>query len=126
MALQGLAADPALAGARPERQNARWWIDAIPENRRKHLRIWLWAGAALTATTLVVGGITRLTESGLSIVDWAPIVGSVPPITQSDWQEAFDRYKQYPEYARLRPDMTLSEFREICFWEYLHHTCLAP
>jgi cytochrome c oxidase assembly protein subunit 15 len=120
MASRGLAGDPALAETLPESKSARWWIDEIPAARRKHLRIWLWTGAALTATTLVVGGITRLTESGLSIVDWAPIVGSVPPITNADWQEAFDRYKQYPEYVKLRPDMTLSEFKEIYFWEYLH------
>jgi cytochrome c oxidase assembly protein subunit 15 len=82
--------------------------------------MWLWTGAALTAGTLVVGGITRLTESGLSIVDWAPIVGSVPPLNDADWHEAFARYQQYPEYAKLRPNMTLSEFKYIYFWEYLH------
>jgi len=82
--------------------------------------MWLWTGAALTATTLVVGGITRLTESGLSIVDWAPIVGAVPPLNDADWHEAFARYQQYPEYVKLRPGMTLSEFKVIYFWEYLH------
>lgn len=96
------------------------WVDEIPENRRRHLRIWLWAGAVLTATTLVVGGITRLTESGLSIVDWAPIVGAVPPLSDADWHEAFSRYQQYPEYVKLRPNMTLGEFKFIYFWEYLH------
>jgi cytochrome c oxidase assembly protein subunit 15 len=80
----------------------------------------LWAGAGLTAATLVIGGITRLTESGLSIVDWAPIVGAVPPLSDADWHEAFARYQQYPEYVKLRPDMTLSEFKQIYFWEYLH------
>lgn len=99
---------------------APWWVESIPEPRRRRLRIWLWAGAALTACTLVVGGITRLTESGLSIVDWAPIVGAIPPISDQDWQEAFARYQQYPEYRLLRPDMTLSEFKYIYFWEYLH------
>ena len=98
------------------------WAEEIPAKRRRQLRIWLLLGAALTALTLVVGGITRLTESGLSIVDWAPIVGSVPPITNADWQEAFARYQQYPEYLKLRPDMTLSDFKQIYFWEFLHRS----
>lgn len=98
------------------------WVVSIPANRRRALRIWLLVGAALTALTLVVGGITRLTESGLSIVDWAPIVGAVPPISDADWQAAFARYQQYPEYVKLRPDMTLSDFKFIYFWEFLHRT----
>ncbi len=96
------------------------WVEAIPESRRKHLRRWLWTGAVLTASTLFIGGVTRLTESGLSIVDWDPIVGAVPPITPGDWQEAFSRYQQYSEYVKIRPDMTLGEFKYIYFWEYLH------
>lgn len=98
------------------------WVAEITPQHRRNLRIWLWAGALLTAFTLVVGGITRLTESGLSIVDWAPIVGSVPPITDAQWHEAFARYQQFPEYIKLRPDMTLSDFKFIYFWEFLHRT----
>ncbi len=120
METQGIAHQPALAQRTIDESGSPSWVEAIPENRRRHLRIWLWIGAALTACTLVVGGITRLTESGLSIVDWAPIVGSVPPISDADWQDAFARYQQFPEYAKLRPDMTLSEFKQIYFWEYLH------
>src|SRR5690606_26765994 len=104
----------------PQTDASLAWVDDIPEPRRQHLRIWLWSGAALTAATLVVGGITRLTESGLSIVDWAPIVGAIPPLTDEDWQDAFGRYQQYPEYVQLRPNMTLSEFKFIYFWEYIH------
>lgn len=118
MATQGLVHQPAVAEA--AHAPAPSWVASIPEARRRHLRVWLWTGAALTASTLVIGGITRLTESGLSIVDWAPIVGSVPPLNDADWREAFARYQQYPEYAKLRPDMTLSEFKYIYFWEYLH------
>lgn len=118
MAAQRLVHQPAIADARPEGYPG--WVDAIPPARRRHLRMWLWTGAALTAATLVIGGITRLTESGLSIVDWAPIVGAVPPLNEGDWREAFARYQQYPEYVKLRPDMTLSEFKSIYFWEYLH------
>jgi heme a synthase len=96
------------------------WRLAIPEPRRRVLRLWLWSGAALTFLILVVGGITRLTQSGLSIVDWAPIMGAIPPLNETQWQEAFDRYRQYPEYQQLRRGMTMSEFQFIFFWEYLH------
>src|SRR5699024_6805429 len=78
------------------------------------------AGAALTAITLVIGGITRLTQSGLSIVDWDPIIGIVPPLNDASWHEAFARYQQHPEYLQLRSDMTPADFKYIYFWEYLH------
>jgi len=120
MATDGSIRQPMIAEVPVERTEERSWVAEIPAERRRHLRIWFWAGAALTASTLVVGGITRLTESGLSIVDWAPIVGSIPPLNDADWREAFARYQQYPEYVQLRPDMTLSEFKQIYFWEYLH------
>jgi cytochrome c oxidase assembly protein subunit 15 len=96
------------------------WRSELPETRRRHLRIWLWSGAGLTFLILVIGGITRLTQSGLSIVDWDPIVGVVPPLGHAQWEEAFARYRQFPEYQRLRDGMTLAEFRFIYFWEYLH------
>jgi heme a synthase len=88
--------------------------------RRNHLQTWLWTGAVLTFLTLVIGGITRLTQSGLSIVDWQPIMGVIPPLSDAGWQEAFDRYRQFPEYQQLRQGMSLSEFKFIFFWEYLH------
>lgn len=96
------------------------WRRALPEARRRRLRRWLWSGAGLTFLILVVGGITRLTQSGLSIVDWDPIVGVVPPLSHAEWQEAFARYRQFPEYQKLRQGMTLGEFQFIFFWEYLH------
>lgn len=68
----------------------------------------------------MVGGITRLTQSGLSIVDWQPLVGAIPPISEADWNESFERYRQSPEYRQLRPRMTLGEYKRIFFWEYLH------
>jgi len=92
----------------------------LPERRRRHLRIWLWGGAALTFAILVVGGITRLTQSGLSIVEWAPLVGVIPPLNEAQWEEAFAQYQQFPEYRQLRPDMTLAEYKTIFFWEYVH------
>lgn len=84
------------------------------------VRIWLWTGAFLTLAILVIGGITRLTQSGLSIVEWAPLVGVIPPLNEAQWEEAFAAYRGYEEYRQLRPDMTLAEYKSIFFWEYLH------
>ena len=96
------------------------WRHRLPEGRRRQLRLWLAAIAATTFLVLVVGGITRLTHSGLSIVDWQPLVGVIPPLNQSQWAQSFERYQQFPEYQQLRPSMTLAEYKQIFFWEYLH------
>lgn len=96
------------------------WRLQIPEAKRRHLRAWLWTGAALTFVIVVVGGVTRLTQSGLSMVDWNPIMGAVPPLTEADWWEAFRRYQQFPEYQKLRRGMSLGEFQFIFLWEYVH------
>jgi cytochrome c oxidase assembly protein subunit 15 len=69
---------------------------------------------------VVVGGITRLTESGLSITQWKPITGAIPPLTHGQWMEAFRLYQQIPEYQQLRQGMSLSDFQFIFFWEWLH------
>lgn len=90
------------------------------DRRRRQIRIWLLSGALLTFFILVVGGITRLTESGLSIVEWRPVRGLLPPLTGADWQAAFQEYQRFPEYQRLRQGMTLDEFRSIFLWEYTH------
>jgi heme a synthase len=96
------------------------WRAAIPHSRRRALRTWLWSIAATTLAVLIVGGITRLTQSGLSIVDWQPLMGVIPPLNEAQWVEKFELYRQYPEYQKLRQGMTLDEFRFIFFWEYLH------
>lgn len=96
------------------------WRLAIPEARRRTLRIWFLSIAATTFAVVVVGGITRLTLSGLSIVEWNPIMGVIPPLTDADWRRAFDSYRQFPEYLTWRGDMTLAEFRTIYLWEYVH------
>ena len=96
------------------------WRLRLSATRRRQLRLWLAAVAATTFLVLVVGGITRLTHSGLSIVDWQPLVGIIPPLNESQWLESFERYQQYPEYRQLRPTMTLGEYKQIFFWEYLH------
>jgi heme a synthase len=81
---------------------------------------WLLLVAALVLAIVVIGGITRLTESGLSIVEWDPIIGALPPLTHAQWQAAFDGYKQIPQYRAFNTGMTLAGFQHIYFWEYLH------
>ena len=83
---------------------------------------WLLFVAGMVFLMVVVGGITRLTESGLSITEWRPISGAVPPLTRSDWQHAFDLYKQTPEYQQVNgpAGMGLAEFQFIFFWEWIH------
>ena len=92
----------------------------IATDPRRRLRIWFGTIAATTLLVLIVGGITRLTHAGLSIVDWQPLIGIVPPLSQSEWIASFERYQQFPEYRQLRPYMTLAEYQHIFYWEYLH------
>jgi heme a synthase len=96
------------------------WRLQIPDARRAPLSTWFWSIAAMTLAVMVVGGITRLTQSGLSIVDWQPLMGVIPPLNEAQWQETFELYRQYPEYQLRRQGMTLGEFKFIFFWEYLH------
>ncbi len=85
-----------------------------------HLVIWLALVCGVIYLMIVVGGVTRLTQSGLSMVDWQPIMGIVPPLSTEEWQEAFTAYKQYPEYQKINRGMSLDEFKQIFFWEYGH------
>ncbi len=81
---------------------------------------WLFACCALVFGIVVVGGITRLTHSGLSIVEWQPLVGALPPMSEAQWQETFARYQQTPEFRLRNFDMTLEGFKRIFWWEYGH------
>src|SRR3954449_12075026 len=81
---------------------------------------WLLVCCALVFAMVVVGGVTRLTHSGLSITEWQPIVGTLPPLSMQDWQEAFDKYKATPQYQQVNSGMILSEFKGIFWWEYFH------
>ena len=81
---------------------------------------WLWAVAALVLLMVVVGGATRLTESGLSITEWKPVTGIIPPLSHAEWLDAFEKYKQIPQYKELFPDMDLGRFQTIFFWEWSH------
>lgn len=88
--------------------------------RVRKIAIWLWSGAALIFLMVVIGGITRLTGSGLSMTDWNLIMGSVPPLNEVQWQQAFEQYKQFPEYRLRNTGMSLQGFKAIFFWEYTH------
>lgn len=81
---------------------------------------WLWSVAALVFLMVVVGGATRLTESGLSITEWKPVTGVIPPLSHAAWLEAFEKYKQIPQYQALFPDMDLGRFQTIFLWEWTH------
>ncbi len=81
---------------------------------------WLTAVAAMIFVMVVLGGITRLTELGLSITEWKPISGVIPPLDAGQWQQEFDHYKAIPEFQQLHPDMTLDQFKGIFWWEYAH------
>jgi heme a synthase len=84
------------------------------------VRTWLWLIALVIFTMVMVGGATRLTDSGLSITEWQPILGVIPPLNEADWQAAFERYKQIPEYAVVNAGMTLESFKSIYWWEWTH------
>ena len=81
---------------------------------------WLILGCILIGLMVVIGGITRLTQSGLSMVKWEPIMGTLPPLSADAWNETFDLYKQSPEFIHYNKHFTLDEFKSIFFWEYLH------
>lgn len=89
-------------------------------NRLRPVRAWLYFMAALVLLMVVVGGATRLTESGLSITSWKPISGIVPPLSAADWQAEFDAYKQIPQYREVNSWMQLADFQYIFWWEWGH------
>jgi heme a synthase len=91
-----------------------------PQTRRRAVRLWLLAVAALIFATLVVGGATRLTESGLSIVEWKPVTGVVPPLDAAGWQAEFAKYQTIPQFRERNAGMTLDEFKTIYWWEWSH------
>jgi cytochrome c oxidase assembly protein subunit 15 len=81
---------------------------------------WLFAIAGLILLMVVVGGVTRLTESGLSITEWKPVTGAIPPLSQADWEAEFAAYRQSSQYVLMNQGMTLAAFKQIFFWEYAH------
>jgi heme a synthase len=84
------------------------------------VRIWLYAVAVLVFAMVMVGGATRLTESGLSITEWKPVTGALPPLSEPAWQVEFEKYKLIPQYTQMNAGMTLAEFKTIFWWEWTH------
>lgn len=96
---------------------------ALPRSATENPRAianWLFAVAGLVFLMVVVGGITRLTESGLSITEWKPVTGAIPPLTEAAWIDAFEKYKRVPQYEAIHASMTLAQFKFIFFWEWVH------
>ena len=96
--------------------------DAVPINppAPRAIAVWLLICCAMLFAMVVIGGVTRLTHSGLSIVEWQPIVGTIPPLDNAQWQAAFQQYQQTPEFKVRNFDMSLGEFKGIFWWEYFH------
>ena len=92
----------------------------LRSDRSKPVAIWLLVVAAFVLAMVVVGGATRLTDSGLSITQWKPVTGALPPLSAADWQREFSLYKQIPQYAQLNAGMTLGAFKSIYWWEWSH------
>ncbi|GAB0134576.1 hypothetical protein EsDP_00002941 [Epichloe bromicola] len=93
---------------------------AFPKTNPKSVAYWLIGSAVSVFGIVVFGGLTRLTESGLSITEWRPVTGSLPPMSQADWESEFEKYRTSPEFRLLNPHMTLDEFKKIYFMEWAH------
>ncbi|MFN3658762.1 MAG: COX15/CtaA family protein [Pseudolabrys sp.] len=91
-----------------------------PDYRTRAVRLWLLAVAAMIFLTLVVGGATRLTESGLSIIEWKPVTGVLPPLSHANWEAEFAKYQTIPQYREINRGMTLDQFQVIYWWEWSH------
>ncbi len=91
-----------------------------PHRLDRAVAAWLLVVCAMVFAMVVIGGITRLTNSGLSMVDWRPIMGVLPPLSQAEWESTFEAYKAYPEYQKINQGMDLDGFKQIFFWEYFH------
>ena len=101
-------------------QLSRSGLSAQHATDRRAVALWLFVCCAMIIVMLVIGGITRLTESGLSITEWQPIGGAVPPLSAGEWQTLFEQYRATPQYAELNQGMSLAGFQTIFWWEYVH------
>jgi cytochrome c oxidase assembly protein subunit 15 len=90
------------------------------DTHRRAIRLWLYVVAALVLAMVLVGGATRLTESGLSITEWQPVMGALPPMTEAQWQSEFHKYQEIPQYRELNQGMSLTAFKTIFWWEWTH------
>ncbi len=94
--------------------------DGASAGERVAVKLWLWSVASMIFAMVIVGGATRLTGSGLSITEWNPIMGALPPLSQADWQAAFAKYREIPQFSIANRDMTLAGFEFIFWWEWSH------
>ena len=95
-------------------------MDATSLKRNRPVAIWLYIGAGMIIIQVLLGGITRLTGSGLSITEWQPILGALPPMNEKAWQEAFEKYQQIAQFKYVNSHFTLEDFKSIYFWEWFH------
>jgi heme a synthase len=93
---------------------------AISDRQARTIRLWLYAVAAMVLAIVLVGGATRLTESGLSITEWKPVMGVAPPLSDAQWQSEFEKYQAIPQYREINNGMTLAAFKSIYWWEWTH------
>lgn len=107
-------------GDRPKQTAAPGVIDGGGQGARSAIRVWLMALFALVVVMIVVGGLTRLTDSGLSITEWRPVTGALPPLSAAAWEVEFEKYRAIPEYQLQNVGMTLAEFKVIYWWEWGH------
>ncbi|MFP4304667.1 MAG: heme A synthase [Rhodosalinus sp.] len=105
---------------RPRQEPRGGMIDAGRRGARGAVRVWLQILFVLVVVMIAVGGLTRLTDSGLSITEWAPLSGAIPPLSDADWAREFDAYRQIPEYQLQNRGMSLAEFKVIYWWEWGH------
>ena len=90
------------------------------KSNHKQIAIWLFSGCFLIFGMVVIGGITRLTGSGLSITEWKPIMGAIPPLNDAEWEVAFQKYQQIPQFQKVNYHFELSDFKTIFWWEFIH------
>ncbi len=95
-------------------------MENLPTKHRNQILAWLASGAVVVAAMVVIGGITRLTHSGLSMVNWSLFSGTIPPMSPEAWQETFEAYKQSPEFQKINSYYSLEDFKSIFWWEYIH------
>lgn len=93
---------------------------SIEKSSNQAIVVWLLIICIMVFAMVMIGGITRLTDSGLSMVDWKPLMGAIPPLNEAEWMKVFTDYKNYPEYQKVNAGMSLDEFKSIFFWEYFH------
>jgi heme a synthase len=103
-------------------KNQKEMGEIVLKKSNKNVAKWLYLGVFMLIIQIVLGGITRLTESGLSITEWNPITGALPPLNTTQWQSEFAKYKGTDQFRYIHSDFSLSDFKFIFFWEWFHRT----